>query len=123
MEKAIEEYRGLQFDVNRESIITYKSKILALQQIIGLEHSERKVKELIQTIRLLQQEIGSLEQTLAQTQEEAQLVGGGALTQLEVWKENQKTFKKEAEKRKANLKRMADQEAANKTDIVDLTEE
>lgn len=118
--EAIGEYKGLQFDIERETIRTYRSKVVAMQQLMERETSDKRIKDLINTIRLLQQEISALEGELVHREEERAIVGGGALSFLEQWKENQKVYRKEQERIKAQKAQDTANAEERKKQIIDL---
>lgn len=123
MQAAIEEYKSLQFDVERETIRTYRTKIIDLQGKLSREDNEKRVKDLINTIRMLNDEVNTITQRLVHREEEAAISGGGTLTFLERLKENKKLAEQEKERTRKQREHEAALKEATKTQIVDLDDE
>lgn len=123
LEKAAEEYQSLQYDVRRETVKVYQSKIASMQDALIIEQNDKKIQGYMATIKTLQNEIKNIQEELNRSDEERLIVGAGKLTFLEDWKENQKQFKRDRERQQKELDRIANEEKQlqARRRIVDLT--
>jgi len=91
VQEAIEEYRSLQYDHRRETIIQYQKKISELNDQLSEENDVRKIKSIDDAIERLSDRCEKI-QLQVDTSDEAELRGGGEKSFLEKWQENRKVF-------------------------------
>lgn len=93
--KAIKEYEALQFDVRREQLKTYQSKILKINEAIRGEDSATVITSLIKTNEIFRKEVEKIEKELSmqEEQEAVQLLGKGQLSLLEKLSRNKEDYK------------------------------
>jgi hypothetical protein len=93
--EAMEAYHGLIFDLRREIVDVYKEKCLKLQrELLAMDQSFGKIKELEQTITYLTQRVTDIEYTLdVEEKEEFEIKGKKALSTIEVWQRRQRQYK------------------------------
>jgi hypothetical protein len=97
---AIDAYRGLIFDIRRETIDVYTRKIQHMQsETLKDDISAAKIKELDNAIDYLQQRIERIQHDLdiEEKDESLNLEGGKKLSQLEKWQRNQRAYKEHKE--------------------------
>lgn len=96
MKLALEAYKGLVFDIRRETIDIYKQKVRALQkESLAPDASFARMKELDSTINFLQARISSMEHELdIEESEEINLKGKKKLSFVEIWQRRQKEHHK-----------------------------
>lgn len=72
IKKAVDDYRSLQYDHRRESIIVYKQKLQNIDAVISTldEDETKKLSELMKTSAALRQAIRDLEAEINQSEEE-----------------------------------------------------
>ena len=94
-EQAAEGYRGLIFDIRRETADVFKTKILRYQkELLAMDQDFRKVKELEGSISFLVQRVTEIEYALdVEEKEEFELKGKKVLSQVEIWQRNQRKHK------------------------------
>lgn len=90
---AIDCYRGLQYDHNRELVIKYKGKIKLLSDAMLDETKAKTIKEIDDAIERLGDRIDKLQKQIDQSDDIEQLRGGGELTWIEKWQNNMRDFK------------------------------
>jgi len=95
MRLAADGYKGLIFDIRRETVDVYKTKVLRYQKdLLIMDQSFAKVREQEQAISFLMQRITDIEYGLdVEEKEEFELKGKKALSQVEIWQRNQRKFK------------------------------
>lgn len=89
---ALEGYKGLVFDIRRETIDIYKQKIKALQkETLAPDVSFARMKELDSTINFLQTRVTAMEHELdIEESEEINLKGKKKLSYIEIWQRRQR---------------------------------
>jgi hypothetical protein len=87
---AIEEYRSLQYDEKRETVITYQSKIRKLRTELLNEQNQSIIKSMVSTIKSLQDSVDELTEQINRDTETLMLSAGGKLSTIEKWQQNQK---------------------------------
>jgi hypothetical protein len=94
-ELAANGYRGLIFDIRRETVDVFKTKIIKFQkELLVMDQDFRKVKELEGSISFLSQRVTEIEYALdVEEKEEFELKGKKALSQVEIWQRNQRKHK------------------------------
>ena len=92
---AAEGYKGLIFDIRRETVDVFKTKVLRYQkELLIMDQSFTKVKEQEAAISFLVQRITDIEYSLdMEEKEEFELRGKKALSQVEIWQRNQRKLK------------------------------
>lgn len=93
--KAADGYKGLIFDLRRETADVFKSKCIKFQkELLIMDQTFSKVKELEQSISYLTQKVTDIEYALdVEEKEEFELRGKKALSQVEIWQRNQRKYK------------------------------
>lgn len=92
---AADGYKSLIFDIRRETVDVFKTKVLRYQKdLLVMDQSFTKVKEQEQAISFLVQRITDIEYGLdVEEKEEFELKGKKSLSQVEVWQRNQRKYK------------------------------
>lgn len=100
--EAIECYRGLQYDVRRETLRNYMEKINGINSALLDEQNFRKIPEYKQAITVLQESCKELQAEIDQMNvlEEQKIRGGGTLSMVEIWQENDRQMKLDQRKQK-----------------------
>jgi predicted metal-dependent phosphoesterase TrpH len=92
---AIEMYHDLQFDVDKEVLRNYREKIVEYSIMVAEAKSPRDIKELDSAIEALQKRCAILEKTISENNAtELRLRGGGKLSFIEKWQQNQRNAQK-----------------------------
>lgn len=92
---AADGYKSLIFDIRRETVDVYKTKVLKFQkELLVMDQTFTKVKEQEQAISFLMQRITDIEYGLdMEEKEEFELRGKKSLSQVEIWQRNQRKLK------------------------------
>jgi hypothetical protein len=92
--KGMEGYKGLVFDIRRETIDIYKTKILKLHKESLLENTSFvRMKEIDATMSFMQKKIDEYEHDIDIDEKDSiELKGKKQLSQIEVWQRKQKAF-------------------------------
>lgn len=98
IQKAIDAYKGLQYDHDRELVIKYKATIEKFGQMLVEESNPKKLKELDEGIERLTTRVTALQKKVDSNDEAEVLRGGGELTWIEKWQRNLRAFQKSKEK-------------------------
>ena len=95
LRKAMEAYKGLIFDIRRETIDVYKRKITVLhKQLFREDIAERQIKDIDQSISFLQKRIDDIEKDIeAQEDLELTIKGKKKLSFIEIWQRNMQKHK------------------------------
>lgn len=91
---ALEAYKGLVFDIRRETIDIYKQKVKALQKdSIAPDVSMASLKTIDSSITFLQNRISSMEHDLdIEESDNIRIKGNKKLSYVEVWQRRQREF-------------------------------
>jgi len=92
---AIEAYKSLIFDIRRETIDIYNSKIRVLQkESLAPDVTFSRMKEIDSTITFMMERIRTINHEIdIEEGEEIELKGKKKLSYLEIWQRNQKTYR------------------------------
>lgn len=92
IKNAIDLYKGLIFDVRRETVDLLKSKVERLhRELMRDKISSREIQEVDKSISFLEKRITSIEHDLdIDEQEKIELRGSRSLSMIETWQRNQK---------------------------------
>lgn len=92
---AVDSYKGLQFDVRRETLNTYKLKISKLnKELLRDDIDAREMKDIMETISRLQKNVGELEVEIEKDMLSMELTSGKELSWLEKMQSNLEAYKK-----------------------------
>lgn len=92
---AIELFRELQFDVDKETLRNYREKIVDYSVRVAETDDPKKIKELDSAIEVLGKRCEILEKRISDNhREEIVLRGGGKLSFIEKWQNNQRNARK-----------------------------
>ena len=94
--KGIDEFMSLQYDPQRETIESYKTKVAFFNNQLLEEMDAGKVKKYTDAITLLNEEIKKIQREIEKN-DVIVLKGGNELSLIEQWQLNQKAFKKDQE--------------------------
>jgi len=91
---AMEAYKGLVFDIRRETLDALKSKVMKLHKdLLQPEVSASNIQNIDKSISFLEKRITSIERDLDLEEEESiEIKAGRKLSMLEKWQRNQKKF-------------------------------
>lgn len=103
---AVECYRGLQYDIRRETLRKYRNKSSLISEELLNETNNRKISEHHQAIKVLSEMCKELEAEISKVNyaEEQLLVGGKTISFIEQWQKNQRELKL-AQEREEKAKR------------------
>jgi len=92
VKNAIEAYKGLVFDIRRETLDALKTKVIRLHRdLLQDKISAREIEQIDKSIGFLEKRITSIEKDLdIEEQESIELKGARKLSKLERWQRNQK---------------------------------
>lgn len=92
---AIEGYKSLIFDIRRETIDIYNTKIRILQkESLSHDVSFARMKEIDQTISFMQDRVENMQRQLdIEESENIDLKGGKKLSYIEIWQRKQQEYK------------------------------
>jgi len=92
VKNAMEAYRGLVFDIRRETVDAFKTKVQKLhKELMEDSLTARRLTEIDKSITFLEARISSIERDLdIEEQESIELKAGRKLSYLEVWQRKQK---------------------------------
>ena len=92
VKNALEAYKGLVFDIRRETLDALKTKVIRLHRdLLKPDISSRQIKEIDTSISFLEKRIMSIEHDLDIEEEESmELKAGRKLSFLEKWQRSQK---------------------------------
>lgn len=96
VKRAMDAYKGLVFDIRRETIDKYKRRILLLQkESLKDEVSISRLKEIDQGISFLTGRIDTIQHELdiEEQTEDIKIQGGRKLSKIEKWQRNQKAHR------------------------------
>lgn len=93
---AMNAYKGLIFDMRRETLDMYKRKVMILQKELFREDlSNKQMMEIDKSINFLEDRIQNISSALDQAEKDnLQIKGQRQLSWLEKWQRNQKEYKK-----------------------------
>ncbi len=92
--EAIDEYKGLQFDVRYETMKNYEQKVMMLNAELLNETLARKIGDIDAAIAKLETRIVNIQDEIYKDEEAKRVIqGGGKMSFIEKWQENQKKFK------------------------------
>jgi hypothetical protein len=100
LEKGIEEYKSLQFNVERENQLSYQAKIAQLRLQLYDSFEAKKIKEITQTIEYLNDEINKIQEKLDLDATTSFTSAGESITFIERWQLNQKKYKAKMEQQR-----------------------
>lgn len=94
VKNAMEAYKGLVFDIRRETADALKSKIQKLhKELLEPNATARTIEQVDKSISFLEKRIASIERDLdIEEQEHIELKAGRELSMIEIWQRNQKRF-------------------------------
>lgn len=115
LKKAIDDYRSLQYDIRREMIISYQTKIA--QQRIKLydETNAKRIIEIDNLVTHLLKRIHELQDDINHSERMEEIKGGGQLSFIEKWQMNRVVFLEDVGKKKDLEALELRKEAAKKT--------
>ena len=91
IKNALEAYKGLVFDIRRETLDALKTKVQKLHKELLSDITARTIQDIDKSISFLEKRITSIERDLdLEEQETLELKAGRKLSMLEVWQRNQK---------------------------------
>lgn len=88
IENAIEEYRSLIWDEREEDIRMLKDKINKVRKSLMVEDSDTKIKSLLNSKKMLNEELVALERDKQATVDSFTIKGKRKLSHLELWQRN-----------------------------------
>jgi len=101
VKNAIEGYKGLVFDIRRETLDALKTKVLKLHNDLLLADTSQAIKNIDSSISFLEKRITAIERDLdLEEQENLHIKGDLKLSFIEKWQRNQKKY---AEYKEANI--------------------
>lgn len=103
VQKCIQEYKSLQYDSRREIVGTYNDKIAMLRERVLLEEDSTRLGKLMSSIKLLQENINSIQNEINTDFKLAKIKGGGELSLLEKLSDNMNKFKREVRRVEVKL--------------------
>lgn len=91
---AMEAYKGLIFDIRRETLDALKSKVMKLhKELLRPDISPSQIQNIDKSINFLEKRIISIERDLDLEEEESiEIKAGRKLSMLEKWQRNQKQY-------------------------------
>ena len=89
---AVEEYKGLIYDHNIASKDRFLQKKVILEKALIGETEARKIKEIMETIELIDSKIDKVVEKIHQAELEFELKGGGDLSLIEKWIMNRESY-------------------------------
>lgn len=108
--EAIEEFKGLIYDEDREMLRNYKSKIVDYSEIINNETDPRKVKAYDDAVSVLENRVVKIEEKLrGKYEQQFVLKGDRRMSQIEMWQQNQREYKKRRQRETQALNKAADE--------------
>lgn len=102
MPAAIEEYNSLQYDIRRETIKVYQTKIATCQQDLLNEESTKKTLDLMGIIRGLTSEIKDIQRQIDSDESAVSIRGGGSISFIEQYQLNQVQYNRDQERLRKN---------------------
>ena len=92
--KCIEDYKGLQYDVKRETMMLYEEKIVQMNNELMVEMIPRKIKELDDAIERLAMRRQKMQEEIDMDEEASRIIQGvGKLSMIEKYQENMRKKK------------------------------
>jgi len=98
VEKAVEEYRSLQYNVYHEAIRTYTQKIENINILINSELDPNKLQNYMNAQDKLEERIDKTWERLNKTEEESRMKGDVKLSMIEKWQINRRNFLKDQQR-------------------------
>ena len=94
VKNAMEAYKGLVFDIRRETVDALKTKVQKLHtELLQPDATARGIEQIDKSISFLEKRITSIERDLdIEEQEHIELKAGRKLSMIEIWQRNQKRF-------------------------------
>jgi len=94
VKNAMEGYKGLVFDIRRETVDALKSKVMKLhKELLDPNATAKGIEQIDKSITFLEKRITSIERDLnIEEQEHIELKAGRKLSMIETWQRNQKKF-------------------------------
>ncbi len=118
--QCIDEYKGLQFNVERENQLAYQATIAKLRMQLYDCTDAKKIRDITGTIEYLTGEINKIQDKINTDTEASYTSGGERISFLEQWQLNQKSYKA-LKQQKDNY--LQEQKEKNKTVVETLTGE
>jgi hypothetical protein len=115
----IEEYKALQFNVERETILAYQAKIAQLRFELIDATEARTINSIVSTIKNLNQEINDIQAKIDTDTNATRTSAGDTITFLEQWLLNQRA----ANARKAQQQQMDEIKRRKLQDSMEETED
>lgn len=96
----IDEYKSLQFNVERENQLAYQAKIAQLKIQLYSASEPRQIRDIVTTIEQLNEEINKIQEKLDVDATTAFTSQGESVTFIEKWQLNQKAFQAKEDQRR-----------------------
>ncbi len=94
LKECIDEYKSLQYDVKRETMAVYESKIAQMNTELMAEASPRRIKEIDEAIERLAARREKMQREIDMDEEASRVIKGGQqMSMIEKWQENKRKAK------------------------------
>ena len=92
----IEDYMSLQYDIRRQTLESYREKIIQLNNSLLAEKNARKISEIDEAITKLTKRCDQIQREIDQDEElTTEIKGGGKISFIERWQKNQREYKQQ----------------------------